>query len=254
MRNNKKFIWGGLLIFLAIYLVAQSFYGFQGPNVFRLGLSVFLAMLAIVNLFELDFIGTFLPIGFIGFINFEYLGFTSGSPFTLLIASILMGFGFSLIFKKKKKGGNFTFNFNGDGPSSTFEEHVVDIEVDTDEDEPGKFQSGNPQDFIKAETNFSDQKRYIRSENFTKADLDCNFGNLEVHFQGATFNPKGAYIHCEANFANITLYLPRTVNVENRLSATLGSATSENVFISTEFPTVVIEGEANLGKIQIRYL
>lgn len=252
MRNKKKLIWGGLFIFLSCYLVAQSFYGFNGPSVFRLGLSVFLGIMALVNLFELDFLGAFIPVGFIGFINFKYLGFQEGNPWVLLFAAILMGFGLSLIFKKKRNPFNFEFK-NGQ-PSSTFDERVVDVEIniDDEEDTTEKTYHYNAQDFIKAETNFSDQKRYVRSENFTRADLECNFGNLEVHFQGASFNPNGSTIHCESNFANITLYIPRNVNVENRLSATFGSATSDSVFTSSENPTVIIDGEANMGKIQIR--
>ncbi len=249
MKNKKKVVWGGVFVFLSVYLFAQSFYGFEGPSVIRAGLSIFLAIIAAMNLWDRDFVSGFTAIGFIGFFNFRYLGFQGGNPWLLLVSSVMMGAGLSMIFKKRRKSFNIVFGDTDD--LNTFEEDVIDVEFKTE----GSSQNfKNAQDYVRAETTFSDQKRYIRSANFTKADLETNFGNLEVYFQGATFNPEGSIIQCEANFGNITLYLPRTVNVENRLSSTLGSVTPDSVYASSEYPTVVVTGSANFGKISVRYL
>lgn len=257
MNRSRKILAGGLLIFLSLYMLAEAFYGFDGPSVFRLGLSVFLGLYAVTKIFDVNLIEAFMAIGFIGVLNFKYLGFESGNRWILFIAAILMGTGLQMIFKKKRKYYNVNFS-NGDFSKSSFEEGVIDadVEVEDHHDESQKYDSKAHQqeDFVNAETNFSDQKRYIRSSNFTKGRFENNFGNLELHFQGATFNPKGSEIYIDCNFGNARLYFPRTVNVENRLVAAMGSISGDSLFVSSESPTVILMGSANFGKISVRYL
>lgn len=259
MKNNRKIVWGSLFIFLSLYMIAESFYSFEGPSVFTMGFTVFLVVYAITKLFDRNFVEGFLGIGILGYIHYDYLGFTDGSPWVLIAASVLMGLGLQLIFKKQRKP--FTVHFDkGDFNYKSNFKDVVDVEVEIDDHEELKQESNqntkekSTQDYIHANTNFSDQKRYIRSDNFTQADLESNFGNLEVYFQGAEFNPSGAVINVEANFGNVTLYLPRTVNVQNNLKAALGSVTGDSSFVSQDAPTVLLQGSANFGKISVRYL
>lgn len=256
MKTGRKLIWGGLLIFLSIYLIADSFYGFEGPSIFNMGLSIFLGLWGITKLFDRSFVNASLALGFIGVINFTNLGFTSGNRWTLLLAAFLFGTGLEMIFKKKNRA--FTINFgDGDFERNSFDETIIDAEVDIEDHKEESYsqnQGNNAQDFVKAETNFSDQKRYIRSDNFTKGEFETNFGNLELFFQSASFNPKGSHIHVDSNFGNVTMYFPRTVNVQNNLKAAMGSVSGNSSFVSESAPTVYLEGSANFGKISIRYL
>lgn len=259
MKNRKKIIWGGFLIFLSLYMLADSFYGIQGPSIFRLGLSFFIVLHAITRFIDRSFVEAFLCVGILGYINFNYLGFTSGSPWVLIGASLLMGLGFQVLFKKKRKSYNFTFNDKDVKFTREFDDNIVDVEVDIEdhfEEEAFSSKTGqtNAEDFIRIESNFSDQKRYVRSDNFTRGDLESNFGNLEVYFQSTTFNPSGAIINVDSNFGNVTLYLPKTVNVDNHLKAALGAITGDSSFHGANYPTVRLEGSANFGKISVRYL
>lgn len=256
MKNNKKMIFGGLLIFLSMYMVAEVVYAFDGPSVISLGFSVFLILYAITKLLDRNFVEAFLGVGVFTIVNYNFLGIPKDSRWIMFWAALIMGVGLQTIFKKKRK--SFKFQFNGEDVDfkSYYKDNVVDVDADiNDREEPNKtHRHSSPQDYIDAETNFSDQKRYVRSENFTRGNLESNFGNLEVYFQSATFNPDGAFINVEANFGNITLYFPSTVNVQNNLKASLGAVTGDSMFISSDYPTVILEGSANFGKISVRYL
>ncbi len=256
MRRRKNIFWGGLLVFLAGYMVADAFEVFtDGPSVFVLGLSIILAGISISSLFDLDYFGIFIPLSFIAFINAHSLDIVN-ERWTIVLAAFILSAGLSVMFKKRR-----TITINGKKHSKYFDEDIIidtDFEFTTDESYDGPNESftssgpkGSADSFVKVSTSFSDHKRYVRSDNFTQADLECNFGQLTVHFESSSFNPSGSHINVESNFGSTILYLPRTVNVENRLESVASSINSNSINVDPNAPTVTITGEANFGSIKI---
>lgn len=254
---KKLNLWGLLLIFLSVYLFADMMGWLVGyPGLFTSGLSLVLVFVSLSNLRKLDWYGIIMPLALIVVLFADTLH-VRGNTWYILLSGFLLATGLKILFKNKDSKPKYEYYSNS--TSETFEEKSYTDKEDNgyqeskskyDDKKYGKEDADN----IRASAMFSAKPRYVRSANFTSAYLETNFGRLDVFFDDAQFNPDGSEIHIDCNFGAVNLFLPRNINIDNRVDVSLGSGGNQNYFYTEGAPTLVITGSVNLGALEIKYI
>lgn len=281
---RKKSMFGAFLIILSLYLIGEMMGLFVNmPGLFQIALTILLVSISFSNLWKLDFFGIIMPITLIAMMYKRELGI-AGNKWMILLAGLLLSTGLKIVFKGNRKkysypnnyrDGNakgFEFRFGDDDhePDFDYEEgSYTDSQADRDDERMKHNQFRDESDHQKQEktyskrsrsderlsvsATFSGRTRYVRSENFTYANLECSFGSLDVYFDEATFNPNGSEINIDCNFGAVKLYLPKNITVDNRVDVTFGSGAEDSSQFFDGGPVVRITGDVNMGAIEIYY-
>ena len=155
---KKGSVLWGLLFILAGVCIHVSKLGYFGDiNIFSVLLSIVLLFIIVKSIFKVNFVGILFPLAFLAIIYDKELGITQITPWTVLIAALLGSIGLTMLFHK---------NLNYVGFKCFSKKKVHDI---------GSEDEGN----ITIDTSFSSSVKYINSNNFEQADIDCSFGALK---------------------------------------------------------------------------
>ncbi len=103
MKFNKIF-WGIFLLVSAGIIIASQVTSFATVSVTSLIITMFLAAIIITSVVKLEYFGIFVPMAFLYMIYYEPLGLKPIRFWILILVSVLISGGFTLIFKKKKEG------------------------------------------------------------------------------------------------------------------------------------------------------
>lgn len=205
MRKRNIF-WGITLIVLALVIVVTNMGFLDNIPVVRICATVLLAILGIRSLFKKEFIGFFLCGGVIGCIFSNELGIQSITPWILMVACLLIGIGFDLIFKKQTKYV---------GPSYESYSQV----------ESGASSSSDWEDCVSIDNAFNEQTKYIKNQNLRRVDINNGFGKLSVYFQDANPDPSGAFVKLDNGLGQTVLFIPKTWHVNMKQNNGLGKIT-----------------------------
>jgi len=232
MKKEKVF-WGFLLILTGIFLIVSKLGYFSNVNVFSLLLTAFLLVVIVKNLFKLEFSGVLFPIAFICIIYDEQLGLTSITPWTVLIAALLGSIGLSMIFHKHNKGFNFKCDFGDD----KFEK--IDVEDES---------------HVKFKSSFSGSIKYINTDNFEQADINCSFGGMKVYFDKAIMSTDNAVVRLNASFSGVELFIPKGWRVQNKANVFLASIEEKNRNSEVTTNTLTLVGDIKFSGVEIIYI
>lgn len=238
--NKRNTFWGLILIFISLTIMAEITGLIESYSIVRLAWTIILVAYAISKIFTLSFIPASIAGAIALNINAEYLNIEASN--SIFIASILLGIGLTLLTKnmKRNKRRNKTVIING-----------KDIKFTTDKSFNTTSENIEGED-VYFENNFGDNSRYIQSSNLKTARIENNLGHSRVYFDNVTFNPQRAIVNAECNLGKITLYFPSNINLQNNLKTTLGSIKGPASFHTDDrYPTVFLDGECNLGEIEI---
>ena len=236
VRNNSgKIFWGLFFILAAVYAVASKLWIMPEISIFSILLTVFFVWILINGIRHINFWEILFPISFICIIYDEQLGITALTPWTVLGAALLGSIGLSLIFKKKGSP-SVSFSYDSDGK----------IEGDNGEECFGEE--------IRIDNNFGSTIKYVNSDNFSKADVENNFGTLTVYFDNATIQSQRAEINVENNFGETNLYIPKEWKTENQLGHSFGSVKTHGRPEGTSVNVLKLKGEAAFGEINVYFI
>lgn len=238
--KKDNIIWGILLIFAALCLIAGKLNLLGGINVWNVLLTVLLVGVMVKNVLKVNFYGIFFPLAFLAMIYDEELGIEALTPWTVLIAAMLISFGLSLIFPKKKVYNQQFNNRQYHQPGNEQFNRVVN-EADSNH--------------VKCNVNFSSEIKYINSEAFEGADIACKFAAAKIYFDNAILKTNQAAIRLDVAFAGVELYIPRTWRVVNYTSAFLGAVEEDGMGSQVPgAPEIGIYGEISFGGVTIHYV
>ena len=230
-RSNtiRKIVWGLFLVGAACLIIGNAFEPFA--DFFSLLCVILLAPVIIESLIHLSFTGVFIPLALLGIVFRDQLGIWPITPWPILAAAALLSIGFSIIFHKHDKWfGKFHFEEN-----KTFE-NIADDEMTC----TVKFGAGT---------------KFILSENFEKAYLNCSFGEIKAYFDNAKLSPDGAQLYISAMCSSVELYIPRNWKVSNNISAFMGGAYEKSRNVpDPDSPVLNISGELRLSGMFIYYI
>ena len=157
-------------------------------------------------------------------------------------AALFVSIGLSLIFGKSKS----VVTIIKDG--KTIIDDVIDAEDDKDDSKNSVF---GEKVYFKAA--FSSVTKYVKSDSFKRADLECKFGNLDVYFDKAQVSGDEAVINVDVNFGDANIYVPKEWDVDNRITTGFGSVHEQGQG-TVGGNKVVIKGESKFADVTIKYV
>lgn len=230
--KKESVLWGLLFIFAGVFLIVSKLGYFGDINIFSVLLSIVLLLIIVKSIFKVNFVGILFPLAFLAIIYDKELGITQITPWTVLIAALLGSIGLSMLFHK---------NFNHVGCKCFSKEEVHGIDF---EDE------GN----IIINTSFSSSVKYINSNNFEQADIDCSFGALKVYFDKAVMKGETAIIKFDVSFSGVELYIPKGWKIQDNTKFAFGGITEKNNNEGVITNTLILTGDVSFSGVDIFYV
>ncbi len=237
MKKNSVFwglvlLGGGVLVLLFALGIGES------SDLFRAIASLILLAIGVSSLVRMNFVlGSLAPAGIV-YLWRDAIGFPDVELWHLLLGAVLLGCGLSVIFWKQKQTRMKDWNC-----------HRF-VHISSDEEAPRTEDNG---DYVRVDASFTEQVKYVRSENFKGAEIDVNFGAVKMYFDGCTVSPEGATIHLDVSFAGVELHIPRTWNIDNQASALFGGIEGASSSAGG-LVTVKLTGEVHFGGVKIMYI
>ena len=228
MRKEKIF-WGLYFIAAAILLLAGNLGIFKEVSVWTILLSIFFAATMLKSLFHRNIPGALFSLAFLAIVHSRILGIEAITPWPVLGAALLGSIGISIIYHPKHHYHHRHWDEN------------ESIETITEND-------------MEFRTSFGSSIKYVNSDDFNRARLDCSFGGLSVYFDNAMIQNDHAVIEIQASFSGVELYLPRGWNVVNHLETSFGGVDEKNKNNTTGSPVVTLVGNISFAGVSIIYI
>jgi predicted membrane protein len=231
--KKEKYFWGLLFVLLGVFLIVSKLGYFADVNVFSLLMTAFFIVVIVKSIFKLNFAGILFPLAFIAIMYDEWLGITSITPWTVLFAATLGSIGLSMIFHKHNKWINVEFD------SEDYKFEKIDVE---------------DEDHVRFKTSFSGSIKYINTDNFEQADLNCSFGGMKVYFDHAVMKNNNAIVRLDASFSGVELFIPKEWKVQNKTNVFLASIEEKNSSSEMATNTLTLVGDIKFSGVEIIYV
>lgn len=230
--KKERIFWGVFFIVGAVAVVVSRL-GFLGElSLWTVFFTVFLAAALIKGVIHRNAWGILFSVAFLCILYAKPLGITAITPWTILGAALLGSIGCSILFHPWKRWC-----------PHHHKHHHSDFETETIEGES-----------INLKTSFSGSIKYINSDDFKTAFLDCSFGSMKVYFDNAVIRGGRATVTVDASFCGIELFIPKEWKVENLLSASFGGVEEKNKNVSDGVPVLRLTGSVSFSGVTIIYI
>lgn len=232
-----KLFWGLLLILMGIFLVISKMGLVTGISVWSVFFTIIFSALLIRGLIKRSFFSIFFSIAFLCIIYDDQLGITALTPWTVLLAALLLSVGMEILFNK---GRNCYVKFGHEddidgtrGYDSDKGVHVgINLEIDDDDNKEeshsrwGAEESSTYGEKVYQTNNFSNISKYINPETFEKGVFTNSFGSMNVFFENVPTQKKEGYVDVTNSFGEINIYVPSSWLVNMMIEDTFGSNSS----------------------------
>jgi predicted membrane protein len=243
--KTKDLFWGVILIGIAAIIILGKLDLLGGINGYTGVVALGCVFFLIRGIVKIEFSNILFAIAVLIILFDEQLHLEAITPWPVLGAACLGSIGLSMIFKKKHtvkmtiNGKNFEQEFSKEGFKETFKETVID---------------NDDQSFVECSVVFSSSIKYVNSENFKRANLECHFGSLQVYFDKAVIQEDTATINVDCNFGKVDLIFPRQWNVVTNLDSPFAGVSVQKNPHNPDGPTVYVNGDVTFGSGNIRFM
>lgn len=234
MRNRNWFL-GIIFVLAAIFVIAGQTNIFWNFGIITIVASALLVAIMVQSIVRLNFFGIFMPLAFLYVIYEQPLNLISISIWQLIVAAVFISIGLTIIFKKR--------------PRKSYYRHEDDrYFTQTSE----SIDDNNPYTKI----SFGSSSKYLHTDCLKSGQFFVSFGALEVYFDQAQLSPQGAEIFVDCSFGSISLYVPKSWRVIDKLNVSLGGVENNTHFATRDenAPTLTLTGNVHLGGIEIKYI
>ncbi|GHU63803.1 membrane protein [Clostridia bacterium] len=245
-KSFSRVFWGILFLVAATAVILNQL-GAIGDIKLGLGtvvLGVILLVVLVSSIVNVFWFGIFFSLGFAFWLFRDELAAASGSAqiadmtgWGILGIALLLSIGFTLLFHKRKPCA--------DGrPASAFTgEHFESRVSEADGDE------------VIDRIHFSSKIRYINTEDFKKAVIDCSFGAVKLFFDNAHIAGGKAVIELNLSFSAAELYIPKNWRlVDNLHRRGTGIEEKNHSILNDDSPIVALSGSSSFSGITIIYV
>jgi len=232
--KNKNLFWGIFFILTALAIIAMQTGSFEQISILSFLIGVFLTAIVILSLVKLNFFGVFPPMAFLYMIFWKPLGLVNINYWLLILSSVLISIGFSIIFGKQHKNRWDHKVRNG---TENISESIDD---------------NNPVVSVR----FGSSGKYLHTDNLQSGKFNVYFGELELFFDQVLLNTEGVEIFVDCNFGSLILNIPKQWRVNDNIHVTLGEVKNKirQVNPADDAPKLTITGKVQIGAIEIRYI
>lgn len=243
MKRVRKIFWGLFFILAAVLVVVSTMGGLPEISLFTLICTTFLVAMMIESAVHINFTGFLFSLAFLGILYADILKITELTPWPILAVALLGSIGLSIIFggprhyhKTSKCAKEYDENKITEEINSTTNDGIVDIRV-----------------------SMGSSIKYINTDNFREANIDCSFGGVKIYFDKAVIQGEQAELNINASFSGIELYIPKEWKIINNISNVLGGVDEKNKvnfnkIDQDNLKQIIINGTCNLSGIEIIYI
>ncbi|MDR0851734.1 MAG: hypothetical protein LBN36_04510 [Clostridiales Family XIII bacterium] len=243
-HTASRVFWGlfFLIAGVAIVLNQLGLLGFAGLSLGTIIWTVLLLIVFIFGIAHLFWFAIFFPIAGAALLYAEPLGLSADiNWWPIFGAALFLSIGFSILFRKKRRW-NKDYNWAGNEDGKHSKEHFEKVVNTTD---------GTS---VYEHTSFGSTIKYINSENFEEAALDCSFGALKVYFDNAKIPSGKATISIMVSFGAVELYIPKSWRLIDDMTRSFSGVGEKNRQSGAETAVVTLTGEASFAGIEIIYV
>lgn len=230
--KKSKWFWGFFFIAAAVVLVIGKLGILGDIGAWSLIFTVMFAATAIQSLFHRNVPGVLFSLAFLCIIYAEPLGITAITPWTVLGAALLGSIGISFFYHPKR---SYSYHYSG-----TMEEFD---EIETVE--------GNAMEFV---TKFGSGIKYLNSDDFRSARIECSFGGMKVYFDNAVIRNGSAAVNLDVSFSGVELFVPKTWEVVDHANAVFGGVEEKNHNNASGDIKLVLAGDIKFAGVTIIYV
>lgn len=232
MRKHEIF-WGLLFISAAVLIILNQFGFFTGISMFDLVVTIILGGVIIKSITHLNFWGILFPLAIICILYADEWNIPDFSPWPVLLTALLLSIGFSILFKNHYFWGSHSHHNHNSFCNYTVNEKDGSI--------------------INCSTSFGECIKYVNSENFERANVNCSFGDIKVYFDNALIPSGKADLYLDISFGSAELYIPRSWRVVSKVHVFCGDI-KDNGSINQDSPVVTIHGNVSFGDAKVIYV
>jgi hypothetical protein len=235
----SKVTWGIFLLLAAALILFNQVGGFANIGVG----SIIAAVLSLAIIVEcvacLRFAKLPVPLAVLDIIFQTPLGLPHIKIWALLVASLLASMGLGILLPSKYRGNRCKYK---DYKPSDDKHAKISVEDGRRDNNPS------------VSVNFGAVGRRLHADSLETVRLSCNFGALQIFFDGAEPGPNGAEAILNCSFGSIELFIPRHWRVVDKLNCTLGSVGIDKAFAAPDgnAPKLTLTGSVSLGSVEVR--
>lgn len=208
-----------------------------GLPVIKIILSILLLTIFLKSIASLDFFGITMPVAFAACLYDRELGITSITPWTVIIAAVLVAIGLDIMFSRTRQKLRYKKNYK-DRDHSSSNEQFIDAGSENSDD-------------IYIHASLTAIIKYVNSDNLKRITIDNSFAGIKLYLDGAKIPSGEAVIDLRNQFAGLELYIPKSWHVISELSCSLGGIEEKNVEESTGSPVLRLKGSCSFGGVTI---
>ncbi len=246
--KSRNIFWGIFLVLAAVFLVVSQLGFVEGVGVVSIFFAIFFIAMLIDGLVRGSFGTILFSIAFLCIVFDKPLGIEAITPWAVLGAALLGTIGLNMIFKRKK---HYHVNISGKNWSREKGAVIVDGEIVEEEGANDEDSSGGRVFF---KSHFGEAVKYVNSDSFEYASLECSFGDMKVYFDNAVIVNGNAVIDLDLSFGAVELYLPKEWTVVDHIDTSFAGVDEKNRNKSTGSPVVTLTGSVSFAGVTIVYI
>lgn len=234
-KTVDKIFWGLLFIAGAIVLILSRLGSLSGISLFTILFTILFIWMLLKGIAHVNFAEILFSLAFLACIYDDMLGITALTPWTVLGAALLGSIGLNILFPRKH-------NWHVHHQNGTAEKIIIDVPDN---------------ETLHLENSFGSSTKHIESEHFCNAHLETSFGELKVYYDNAIVAQQTVYTKIDAAFGKLTIYVPKTWQVQNNISCAFGSAVIKNPDVCehpSHAPVLILTGQVAFGSAEIIYI
>lgn len=242
VKRAKKIGWAVVLLILAAAVVINALNLLPEISVIGIAVLAFVAWLFITGILRVKWLQIFISAALLPYVTLRAGLIPSGeaydvidqlTPWPLLIAAVLLGVAFNIIFHKK----SFHCDVNFDRSKVAAEEYSEDGEK------------------VSFSNSFGASIKYVNSNGMRIAKIDNSFGESNVYFNNVILSKDGATIDIDNSFGQVNVYLPNTWRVNVKRDSAFGSVKENGISnADMDAPLVNVIADVSFGEIDIFYI
>lgn len=248
MRTKKNVFWGILCLLAAAALIVDRLGVFgEAFSFWGLIASAFLAALAVNGLWKRDWGTALFSLAFLAIVNDELLQIEQLTPWPVLGAALLGTIGLRMLFPGGRKMKEYMVNVNIPG--------ITDGNGENDREEYSEIVGEDGGTVVNCDLSFASAAKYLQCEKISEANLNTDFGKLEVYFQDTPLlSGKKIHVNAGTSFGSVELYVPKSWNVICMPDSTFGSVKEYGEPNPDGENTMTIKADTSFGSINIHYV
>ncbi|MFD1419487.1 LiaF transmembrane domain-containing protein [Lactiplantibacillus songbeiensis] len=238
---QPRWFWGGFLIIGAGLLITNQL-GLLAINVnlFTLFLTLVLAGFLIKGLRYLDFFSIIMSLTFLAVIYARPLGITALTPWTIIVAGLLLSFGLTLLFPRRWQHWTRGHSYHHHHHRQFHDDHADQATINDD--------------IASINVSMTNSIRYLHSANLSAANINVSMGGVKIYFDDVQLQDNQATIKIDVSLGSAELYIPQNWQVKSDLDVSLATFDDGKPATDTVGPVIYLTGGVSLGSIAIIYI